>query len=587
MPVSENENGVDLRTVGGVGGAALPTMSLLEYLFSTLPQYRKKILEAPDWSTADGNVDIAKAMRTLRPGDFGLAGLQRSKDGPLVNFLIQGSGAASGGPGAHGQIVGPYIQAPFGLSNTPKTGQPPPLSFLMNSRGELFNSSLARNRERFISEIAPETQQYLTAYGNTQRYGQLKERIRALSRQIQETGGNKRTRAELATTSRKLKKFLSDPALRRFFEDTPQAQAQSTLARVQQLADNMTGDAIAAQRTRLLDLARQFSEKGQTSGRFAEISRDIKRTASRPVSQTQPARSTVFKPKAFETLVPTLHHGGTGGAGHDPLFHAFFSLPESVQRDIAKKQGIGLTTLRERLRQNTRQMARDRRASKKSPWKFNASGSLGIDSVYDDLAKDRSALFPKGYYFDTPRSTIYARFADNVDDAALAKSLQGTASSVYASSDSVGAGVKEVAGLNTLRRRFPWMQKLPFVGGRGAGTCSRWGHHCGSMPSKVLHDLGLVKPRISHMDVLPSTLLLEPNVKILGVTNKPLALKNLTRMAGRRSILGLGAAGLMGAAGYGLGAVGNALKAPTPKSTLPKLDPHMMAQAQKLLQPTA
>ena len=157
MPPNDNENGVDLRTLGATGGAALPTIGLLEYLFSTLPKYRKLIQDAPDWSTVDGNVDIGKAMRTLRPGDFGVAGLQRSKDGPLVDFLINGSAASSGGPGAHGQMVGPYIQAPYSVANTPKSGKPPALPFLMNERGESYNSSLARNRQKFIYEIAPNT----------------------------------------------------------------------------------------------------------------------------------------------------------------------------------------------------------------------------------------------------------------------------------------------------------------------------------------------------------------------------------------------------------------------------------------------
>jgi hypothetical protein len=234
---------------------------------------------------------------------------------------------------------------------------------------------------------------------------------------------------------------------------------------------------------------------------------------------------------------------------------------------------------------NTRQMALDRRAAKKAPWKFNAGSSLGIDSVYDDLAKDRSALFPEGYYFNQPRGTIYARPADHVDPAQLSKALQSRASTAYASSDAIGAGGKEVMGLNTIRRRFPLLQKLPFIGGAGIGAKSCWGDHCGSMPSAVLDEIGAIKPKLPHADVLPSTILTDKNVKILGVTNKPLIMKQLMQSAGRRSFLGLGAAGLMGAAGYGLGAVGNALKASPAKPMPPQLDPHMFAQTQKLLQP--
>lgn len=585
MPPTDNENGVDLRTLGATSGAALPTIGLLEYLFSTLPKYRKLIHEAPDWSTVDGNVDMGKAMRTLRPGDIGVAGLQRSKDGPLVDFLINGSAGASGGPGAHGQIVGPYIQAPYKATNTPKSGKPPSLPFLMNDRGELYNSSLARNRQKFIDEVAPNTEKYLTSYGNTQRYGILKERLRALSRQMQESGGTKNLRGERTQTVRELKRLLGSQSLRGFFEGTPQAQATSTLARIRQLADETTGDAAAGQKARLLDLAQRFAGRGAAGGKSTQLAEEIKRTVDRVGTQGNLPKSTLFKPKAFETFVPTLHHGGIGGTAHDPVFHMFESLPESVQRDIAKRQGIGLRSLREQLENNKRQMVLDRRAAKKAPWKFNASGATGIDSVYDDLAKDRSAIFPNGYYFNQPRGTIYARAAEHVDPEALGKALQPVSSNAYASSDAIAAGAKEVMGVNTLRRRFPMLQKLPFIGGAGVGAESCWGDHCGSMPSRVLSRMGLIKPNLPHADVLPSTLLTNKNVKILGVTNKPLIMKQLMQSAGRRSLLGLGAAGLMGAAGYGLGAVGNALKASPAKPMPPQLDPHMFAQAQKLLQP--
>jgi hypothetical protein len=85
--------------------------------------------------------------------------------------------------------------------------------------------------------------------------------------------------------------------------------------------------------------------------------------------------------------------------------------------------------------------------------------------------------------------------------------------------------------------------------------------------------------------VLPSTLLTRPGAKILGITNKPIVQKGLKLMARNRTLLGLGATGLMGAAGYGAGALGNTLKAPPAKPLPPKLDPHMFANAMKLLQP--
>jgi hypothetical protein len=80
-------------------------------------------------------------------------------------------------------------------------------------------------------------------------------------------------------------------------------------------------------------------------------------------------------------------------------------------------------------------------------------------------------------------------------------------------------------------------------------------------------------------------LLTRPGAKILGITNKPLVQKGLNLMARNRTLLGVGAAGLMGAAGYGAGAVGNALKAPPAKPLAPQLDPQMFAKAMTLLRP--
>ena len=127
------------------------------------------------------------------------------------------------------------------------------------------------------------------------------------------------------------------------------------------------------------------------------------------------------------------------------------------------------------------------------------------------------------------------------------------------------------------------MRKLPFIGGR-ANDAKCFGNHCGSLVSKTLNAMGASPSPLSPMDTLPSTALLDKGVKILGVTNKPLIQRQLLRAAGHRSVLGLGMAGLMGAAGYGAGAVGNMLKAP-PAKPMPTLDPKLFAQATKLLAP--
>jgi len=601
MPAENNNSGVDLRPIGATAGAALPAASLLEYLLVTLPKYRKLINEAPDWTLANGNVDLAQALKTLKPGDVGLSGLQRSPDGALVDFLIQGSGAASGGPGMHGQMVGPHIQAPHRLTNTPEGGKPPALSFLVNDAGEVYSPALARNRRQFIKN-APNASRYMAFEGGGDQYGRMKARLHTLSRQIQEAKATGADTTKLVAQRNKLvknfKSFLTPErttptggrypnrnGLREFFTGTPQAKMRGVMDEVRALADNPASPESAAKKERLRALADLFKRRGtKASPALAqEITKAVDEVG---MPQGHLARSKLFKPKAFERFIPTLHHGGAMlDKVHDPLFQLFETLPAAAQREIAERNGVSLRILRERMRENQKAMARGRLDAKKRPWKFNAGDpQMGIDNVYDDAVRDRSQLFPKGYYDKQPRGTTYVRFADNIDENQLARSLNKETNKGYASSAAINAGKNEVLGLNMLRRRLPWLQKIPLIGGRGKGTRC-WGNHCGSMPSAVLDDIGAVKPQLSHMDVLPSTLLTRPGAKILGITNKPLVQKGLNLMARNRTLLGLGATGLMGAAGYGAGAVGNVLKAPPAKPLPPKLDPHMFANAMKLLRP--
>lgn len=601
-PFDAAENNVDLRHIGAGVGAALPGVSLLEYLLSTLPKYRKMIREAPDWTRADGNVDILKGMQTLRPGDIGVSGLQKSESGPLVNFLIGGSASASGGPGAHGQIVGPHIQAPYGLSNTPKGGQPPALPFLMNEGGELYSPALARDRKKFLEEILPGSPNYLTHTGGADRYGRLKVRLNALSKQLQEakrTGADVgQLRAQRDKVLKQFKDFLTpvretptggevSKGLREFFDAPVQAKMRTNMDEIRRLMRTPDSPEVLAAKKRLESLAGALG--GANTPRSKALADEIRRTAQ-SVGVKDPAslaRSRLFKPKAFETFIPTLHHGGILGAAEDPLFKTFFTLPEAMQKEIAKREGVGLGTLRKQLRKNLKQMAKDRVTARRMPWKFNASNSLGIDNVYDDLAKDKSQFYPKGYYADQPRGTVWARPDVPADPRRLTKSLQGEAMKSYASSDAVMSGVKEVTGINTLRRWFPWLQKIPGIGGAGPGAKSCWGNHCGSMPSAVLDDIGAVKAKLPHADVLPNTLLLDKKMKILGVTNKPLIMKQLSQMARRRGLLGLGAMGLMGAAGWGAGGIGNAAQNMFNRSpniaAKPTLDPAMLANVKKTL----
>jgi len=587
MPPADQPQ-TDFRPYGAAAGAALPGASLLEYLFRTYPQYRKLIEEAPDWTRADGNVDVARAMKELRPGDFGLAGLQRSKDGPLVDFLIQGSASASGGPGAHGQIVGPYLRTPHRVANVAAGADTRPLAFLMNHNGELFSPALAKNRDKFISETVPNAAEYLTSAGGANRYGLLKEKLRALSGQIKADPNNAKFTAQRDRAVQQFKRLLTkerttptggaySTGVGEFFT-SPTTQHQDNLAELRQL-NNTTGDAA---KDRLAALAKQFETRG-TGTKNKALAEEIRKAIGR-VGDPNRATSKLFKPKAFETFVPALHHGGTMGAGHDPLIHWFTSLPPSVQKEVSSRTGVGLRELRRQLRENVKAVASDRRMVKKNPWSFftqRFNGGL-TDSVYDDLIKDKSTLAPKGYYFDTPRSTVWARMADNVDEGRLAKQLAVEGAQPYASTGAISAGAKEVMGLNALHRWLPWTQKLPLVG-TNARTCI--GHHCGSYPSAVHAGAGISKSVLPHADVLPSTKLLDKGVKILGVTNKANLLKSMPHMAGRRTLLGLGAMGLMGAAGWGAGGVANALRSAPAKPLPPQLDPHMFAQAQKLFQP--
>jgi hypothetical protein len=283
------------------------------------------------------------------------------------------------------------------------------------------------------------------------------------------------------------------------------------------------------------------------------------------------------------------------GSASDPLLAMATKLPESLQEAYRSGVGSSVSTLRKYLRENAKQMAADRRSLSRAPNSFlypTFNGGM-TDTVYHDLVNEGSRVRPAdmpGSAYGGERGTTWFRPDDRGIAATpekLTNNLRAQVGKSYATTDAVGAGGKEVTGINMLRRWFPWTQKLPYIGGRGPGGSTCWGNHCGSMPSAVMEGMGLRKAPIPHTDTLPSTTLLDDGVKILGVTHKPKVLKDLMRSANKRTVLGLGAAGLMGAAGYGLGAVGNALKASPAKPMPPQLDPHMFAQAQKLLRPTA
>jgi hypothetical protein len=662
MPPAENE-GVDLRPIGGAVGAAIPSASLLEYLFRTLPRYKKMIQEAPDWTLANGDVDMATALKTLRPGDVGVAGLQRSAESnPLVDFLIQGSASSSGGPGAHGQIVGPNLRTPHQVARTGPKSKTPDLPLLFNSRGEAFGPQFAaearglrdvRSRQQAWAEydaarasnkaaVKPDVKRptkaelidykrFVAGYkdfapgttGEIADYGLLKENLRGRSKELQQLKARQQAWADYDTaraagkdvpkpaggrisarhlenlqkgkvnTAGKLRSLLRSEGIREFFGDAPQAQMADNMAQIRALQGG--DEAAQAAQGRLQSLAKQFAGRGDA--RSKQLAEEISRIAREAPSRMRGGmpRSDIFKPKAFERFLPTLHHGGAMGSASDPLLAMATKLPESMRDAYREGIGTSVSTLRKNLQANARQMVADRRALKAAPDSFLYPTFQGgqTDTIYHDLVNEGSSVRPAkmpGNAYGGERGTTWFRPDSrgiDVNTDRLTSGLRGQVGKSYATTDAISAGAKEVFGVNAMRRWFPWMQKLPYVGGRGPGGATCWGNHCGSMPSATMQTVGLRRAPIPHTDTLPSTLLLDDGVKVLGVTNKAKVLKDLMRSAGKRSIMGLGAAGLIGAAGYGLGAVGNALKASPAKPMPPSLDPHMFAQAQKLLRPTS
>lgn len=88
--------------VGAVAGGFLPGASLAQYLTHDLPSYYRTVRDAPEVPWQDLN-------KVLRPGDIGLGGMYAQSD-PLTAYLNYGSQQMSGGPGTHGQVVGPRIR---------------------------------------------------------------------------------------------------------------------------------------------------------------------------------------------------------------------------------------------------------------------------------------------------------------------------------------------------------------------------------------------------------------------------------------------------------------------------------------------
>jgi hypothetical protein len=153
MPAQESSSKApfDYRPVGAGIAALPPGVSLLEYIFREYPQYRKILESAPDATLANGLVDLKKVMKEVQPGDFGLSGLQGGGD-LFTNTLVRGSHAASGGPGAHGQVAGPYVRPHWSVTGVPKGELGAPLPYLINDRGELYSPQM---RDASLSLLMP------------------------------------------------------------------------------------------------------------------------------------------------------------------------------------------------------------------------------------------------------------------------------------------------------------------------------------------------------------------------------------------------------------------------------------------------
>ena len=667
MPPEEN-NGIDLRPVGATAGAALPTVGLLKYLLHELPKYHRKLKDAPDWTLANGDIDVARAMKELKPGDFGLSGLQDTT--PDVNFLVHGSAAASGGPGAHGQIVGNNLQTPYRMARMPESARTPDFPFLMNDRGELYSPAYARNynklhdiraRMREWGEYQDATaagktvpkpavpkvtkaderfyKQFMTGYDTSpsshdvaMSYGNKKETLRGRSRELQQLKQQSKAwqafdagkttvkpdvpkpsakqMQQLSTankgTASRMREFLKSPSMQGFFGGSPQAKADATLSRVQQLAEQMSGvsgENAAAQRQKMYDLAAKMESRPGGKALADSVRRTAEESLGRALTPgAKPLqRSPIFKPKLHERFIPTLHHGGMMGSADDPILHFISQLPGAVLDEIKARSGIGVRTLARRLAANTKELDADRAYTAKNPWsiyrrtfgrpnakKVISDGLGATDTIFGASAPDGSRMRPAeipgvaAYGSGGPRGTMWARFVNGVDPDKLHQGLVNQVGQSYDSTGAVGAGNKQVFGLNGIRQ---WLHKVP--GFRPApGNC--WGNHCGSMPAKVFEYTKNIQPKITSTDVLPSTLLLDDNVQLLGVQNKGRVISDLFRKTmPRRVAAGIGAAGLLGSVGYGAGAIGNAFKtSPVPaKPKLPQLDPAMFSKAMKLLQP--
>lgn len=616
---AESRGGPDFRPAGAVAGASLPLKSLLDYIRHDYPAYKKLLEAAEDATTADGNVDIAKVLKKVKPGDYGISGLQGSAD-PFTNTLVHGSFAASGGPGAHGQIAGPNVKVDPKYSRTPKGEMPPDLAYLSNDAGDLFSDLQAKNPEKFRKAITRGKENVDDwvddGMAGTDTYGNLKERLRARSKQLADIRARQKAwdaydkstsnakppkfarpsakelayAEKLRTSSvKKFKGFLGDDKLKEFFEPkTPAGKADDFLSSVRSDITSRHPAAMAAaenaKRQRLKALAAMFGEKGTSSPRMKALSEDLLRQVDNVgVPGPIPARSRLFKPKQFETFVPSVLHGGmnpgTNRTNMTPLEYIGFRGLDFEDGPFSRAQwraykkdpsvGYGFSTMLRELREQPANYARDVARNRQRPGDMYAHTA---DHLYRHTTAEGSKLHPGGYYFG-PKGTLWLRSKTPVDPAALEAMLKAEGVKGYGIGNAALGAIGEITGLSNLAKYVPGFNKVV-----NTDRCN--GHMCGSFPATIYEALGKTKSKFPNAITLPNRVAISGAFEPVVATNKQLLLKQLRMAGGRRALLGLGAAGLMGAGGYkATGALQNAVNSaaafvpPTPAPRLPAAAP--------------
>lgn len=600
---------IDFRPAGAVAGAALPAKSLWDYVRHDYPTYKKLLEAAEDATTADGNVDIAKVLKKIKPGDYGISGLQGGED-PFTNVLVHGSFGASGGPGAHGQIAGPNVKVDPRYSRTPKGEMPPDLSYLSNDAGDLFSDVQARNPEKFRQAIErgkDKVDDWVDdGMTGTDTYGNMKERLRARSKDKKLLDIKARQKAwaayDKSTTNAKppkgarpsaqelaklqdleglkgksvknFKKFLAKPALSEFFDPkTPTGKADDFLSSVRSDITSKHPAAMEAannaKRQKLRALAEQFGEKYKNDPRMKALATSLQEQAEQVgVPGPALARSQLFKPKKFETFVPSVLHGGMNPGSNrtnmTPLEYIGFrgldfeDGPFSPAQWKAYKKdpsvGYGFSTMLRELREQPANYAADIARNRMRPGDMYAHSA---DNIYRHTSLEGSKLHPGGYYFG-PKGTLWMRPKTPVDPKALEALLKAEGVKGYGIGNAALGAIGEITGLSNLAKYVPGFNKVV-----NTDQCS--GHMCGSFPATVYEALGKTKSKFPNAITLPNRVALSGEFEPIIATNKQLLLKQLRMAGGRRMLLGAGAMGLMGGAGYaGTGALQNSVRSALP-----------------------